>query len=104
MAFSYAGVHAEALKNARNWNTKNDWPPLVLWWIEVGFRPDWERATERLEWLNDHGPSPRAFTFKQAYAPDGEPLEIDRVRVKALIEANVPGQRDLLEQLKDIPV
>jgi hypothetical protein len=35
MAFSYAGVHAEALKNARNWNTRNDWPPLVLWWIEA---------------------------------------------------------------------
>jgi hypothetical protein len=34
MAFAYAGVHAEALKNARNWNQKGDWPPLVLWWLE----------------------------------------------------------------------
>jgi hypothetical protein len=29
MAFAYAGVHAEALKHARNWNQKGDWPPLV---------------------------------------------------------------------------
>jgi len=104
MAFSYSGVHAEALKNARNWNTRNDWPPLVLWWVEAGFRPDWEQGAERLEWLHDHGPGPRAFTFKQAFGPDGAALEIDRARVKALTEANAPGQRDLLQQLKDIPV
>ena len=36
MAFAYTGVHAEALKNARNWNRKNEWPPLVLWWVEAG--------------------------------------------------------------------
>lgn len=103
-AFSYAGVHAEALKNARNWNTRNDWPPLVLWWIEAGNHPDWKQAAERLEWLHDQGPGPRAFTFKQAYDPDGAPLEIDRDRVKALIEVNAPEQSELLEQLRLIPV
>lgn len=103
MAFSYAGVHAEALKNARNWNTKNDWPPLVLWWVEAGRRPDWESAARQLEWLHDQGPGPKAFTFKQPYGPDGEPVEIDRERVKALMQANVAGQSELLEQLKDIP-
>lgn len=104
MAFSYAGVHAEALKNARNWNTRNVWPPLVLWWVEAGCRPDWGSAASKLEWLHDHGPSPQAFTFKQPYGPDGEPVEIDRARVKLLVEANAPGQSDLLAQLKDIPV
>ncbi|WP_417436561.1 DUF3291 domain-containing protein [Hoeflea sp.] len=104
MAFTYAGVHAEALKNARNWNTRNDWPPLVLWWIQTGDRPVWEQATKRLEWLHDHGLGPTAFNFKQAYDPDGALVEIDRARVKTLIEANAPGQGDLLEQLKGIPV
>ncbi|MEM5470446.1 DUF3291 domain-containing protein [Hoeflea sp. AS60] len=104
MAFSYSGVHAEALKNARNWNTRNDWPPLVLWWVGTGRRPDWRQGAEKLEWLHDNGPGPRAFTFKQAYDPEGERLEIDRVRIKALVEANAPGQRDLLAQLESIPV
>jgi len=104
MAFSYAGVHAEALKNARNWNTKNDWPPLVLWWIEAGQRPDWTSAAAKLELLHDHGPSPQGFSFKQPYGPDGDPVQIDRARVKALVKANAPGQSDLLAQLKDIPV
>ncbi len=104
MAFSYAGVHAEALKNARNWNTRNEWPPLVLWWVEAGRRPDWEKAAERLEWLHDHGPGPDAFTFKQPYGPDGKPTSVDRARVKALMEANAPGQSKLLERLKAIAV
>ncbi len=104
MAFSYAGVHAEALRNARNWNTRNDWPPLVLWWIEAGLRPDWQQAAERLEWLHNHGPSHGAFTFKQAYGPHGENLQIDRARIKDLVEANAPGQIDLLAQLRHIPV
>ena len=63
-----------------------------------------QQAADRLEWLHDHGPGPRAFTFKQAYNPDGAPVEIDRARVKALIEANAPGQSDLLERLRNIPV
>ncbi|KGF69974.1 hypothetical protein LL06_07945 [Hoeflea sp. BAL378] len=104
MAFAYAGVHAEALKNARNWNTKNTWPPLVLWWVEAGRRPDWEQGARKLEWLHDHGAGPEAFTFKQPFGADGEPLIIDRARVKTLAEANSPGQRDLLAQLEHMPV
>lgn len=104
MAFSYAGVHAEALKNARNWNTRNERPPLVLWWVEAGRRPDWEKAAEKLELLHDRGPGPEAFTFKQPYGPGGKPTSIDRARVRSLMEANAPGQSKLLERLKSIPV
>jgi hypothetical protein len=105
MAFAYAGVHAEALEKRPQLEHKErlaaagalvgrGWSPAGL---GAGSWP-------RLEWLHDHGAGPGAFTFKEAYSPDGEPLEIDRGRVKALIEANAPGQSDLLERLKDIPV
>ena len=104
MAFSYAGVHAEALKNARNWNTRNDWPPLVLWWIKAHTRPDWEISAGKLEWLHDNGACPEAFTFKQPYSPDGEPMQIDRERVKALAKENETGQRDMLAQVRAMPV
>lgn len=104
MAFSYAGVHAEALKNARNWNTKNDWPPLVLWWVEAASRPYWQNGADKLEWLHDHGPGPRAFTFKQPYDSHGQATQIDRARVKALVELNAPGQVDLLAQVSRMPV
>ncbi|OCW58311.1 DUF3291 domain-containing protein [Hoeflea olei] len=104
MAFSYSGVHAEALKNARNWNTRNDWPPLVLWWVEAGHRPNWAEGAAKLERLHDLGPGPEAFTFKQAFGRAGESHAIDRARVKALAESNRARQADLLAQLAHIPV
>lgn len=104
VAFAYAGVHAEALKNARNWNHKGSWPPIVLWWVEAGRRPDWQQGAEKLEWLDDHGPGPDAFSFKQAFDPEGAPYAIDRARVKALTALNAPGQADLLAQVRAMPV
>jgi hypothetical protein len=106
MAFTYAGVHADALKNARNWNLKGYWPPLVLWWVEPdrSGSPDWREGADRLEQLHDYGSGPTAFTFKQAFDPDGLPYEVDRDRVKALMGENVPGQADLLEKVRAMPV
>lgn len=99
MAFSYSGVHAEALKHARRWNVKQAWPALVLFWVSAGERPDWQEAVLRFEHLADHGASPRGFTFKQAYGPDGESITIDRARVKALAAENAERQGNLLQQV-----
>ena len=96
MAFTYNGVHADALKHARNWNQKQAWPSLVLWWVPEGSKPVWADGAKRLEHLHDNGPSPRAFTFKAAYCPDGKPVEIDRESVKAKAGRNTAGQADLL--------
>jgi hypothetical protein len=102
MAFTYSGVHADALKHARNWNQKQTWPSLVLWWVPGGLRPVWADGAERLEYLHDNGPTPRAFTFKTAFCPDGHPVAIDRDRVKAKAERNAAGQQDLLAVAKTL--
>lgn len=104
MAFTYNGVHADALKHARNWNVKQTWPPLVLWWVSAYHRPDWQEGVERLEYLADHGSSPRAFTFKQPYASDGVETVIDRDRVKELAMRNAEGQQDLLAFVQTLKV
>jgi hypothetical protein len=100
MAFTYNGVHADALKHARNWNQKQAWPSLVLWWVPDGLRPVWADGAERLEYLHDNGPTPRAFTFKVAFRPDGNPLAINREHVKARAGRNADGQEDLLAAVK----
>jgi hypothetical protein len=100
MAFTYDGVHADALKHARNWNQKQAWPALVLWWVKEGARPVWADGAERLEHLADHGPAHRAFTFKKPFCPDGEPVIIDRDRVKAIGARNALGQQDLLAAVR----
>lgn len=90
-AYTYSGIHAEALTKARGWFQKGDWPPLVLWWALE--RPDWAEAVRRHEHLYDHGPSPHAFGFRQAFDAAGAPLIVDRARVReiAALNAGSPG-------------
>lgn len=93
MAFSYAGLHAVALSLGRAWFAKGDWPPYALWWVPEDHRPEWAEAAARHEFLHDEiqagrGPSAKAFTFKQPFDADGNPVRIDRERVKQLAEQN----------------
>ena len=104
MAFTYSGVHADALKYGRYWNVRQSWPPLVLWWVEAGAVPIWRDGVERLEHLNDYGASPRAFSFKQPYGPDGQPLEIDRPRIKDIVALNAATQGELLAHVMTLKV
>ena len=104
MAFTYAGVHADALKSARHWNQKQAWPPLVLFWVSAGKRPEWKDGVERLEMLADKGCGPCCFTFKEGYDPDGKPAVVDRALVKQLAVANAAAQADLLDAVLKMPV
>ncbi|MCA2376652.1 DUF3291 domain-containing protein [Agrobacterium sp. 22-211-1] len=104
MAYSYSGVHAEALKHGRNWNTPQKWPPLVLWWVDAADNPLWTDAVRRFEHLHDHGPSPQAFNFKQPFAANGTPVEIDRAEVRKIAARNAAGQKELLSAVQAIPV
>ena len=104
MAFTYSGVHADALKGARHWNVRQSWPPLVLWWVEAGVVPRWQDGVERLEHLHDYGASSRAFSFKQPYGPNGQPFEIDRARIKAIVALNAATQSELLAHVMTLKV
>ncbi|TXH85259.1 MAG: DUF3291 domain-containing protein [Rhizobium sp.] len=104
MAFTYSGVHADALKHGRHWNVRQSWPPLVLWWAEAGAVPQWRDGVERLEHLHDHGSSPRAFSFKQPYGPEGRPLQIDRLRIKDIVALNAATQGELLTHVMTLKV
>lgn len=100
MAFSYSGVHADALKHARNWQVEKQWPALVLWWTKS--RPGWAEAVERFEHLHDHGSGPKAFHFKDPYGPDGEPISIDRARVRELAALNAERHKGLMTHVLSV--
>lgn len=104
VAFTYSGVHADALKYGRHWNIRQSWPPLVLWWVDAGCVPQWKDGVERLEHLHDHGASQAAFSFKQPYGPDGVPKEVDRLRVKDIVASNAATQRELLAHVMTLKV
>ncbi|MEX3010112.1 DUF3291 domain-containing protein [Hoeflea sp. TYP-13] len=84
MAFSYFGLHAEALSRGRLWFEKPRWPPYALWWVDGGHTPSWTEAVERHEHLHDHGVSAFAFTFKQPFDARGHVCLVDRERLKAI--------------------
>lgn len=94
-AFSCSGIHTDALRNARQWFERHEWPPYVLWWVTKGHIPTWSEGVERLEHLHDHGPSLIAFNFKQAFDPDGNPTKIDREAVQRLQALNSAAQTEL---------
>jgi len=72
-AYVYRTAHAELLRDRRKWFGQMRESYLALWWVPAGHIPSVEEAKQRLEHIRVHGPSPVAFTFKQAFEPVAEP-------------------------------
>jgi hypothetical protein len=75
-AYTYRTAHREVYAGRKQWfvDVKDvvGGHALAMWWIPTGERPTVAEAKQRLEWITAHGPSPRAFTFKQRFdAPTG---------------------------------
>lgn len=85
-AFSYYGVHGEALSKRKEWFVKPEWPTFVCWWVADDHQPTFAEAVERHEKLADKGPTPFAFTFKKAFDGDGEALTVDRDHIDRILK------------------
>ena len=66
--FVYDGGHLEVMRRRREWFERVT-VHLVLWWLPAGTLPTVEDAERRLAALQDHGPTPYAFTFKRCFSP-----------------------------------
>jgi hypothetical protein len=42
-------------------------PAVALWWVEAGHIPTVAEAQEKLALIEQYGPTPLAFTFKQRF-------------------------------------
>ncbi|MCR6483711.1 DUF3291 domain-containing protein [Amycolatopsis sp. OK19-0408] len=69
--FVYRSAHGHALLRRREWFASTRQPATALWWVRRGVRPDVEQALARLRFLQDHGPSPRAFSLLRQFTEDG---------------------------------
>jgi Domain of unknown function (DUF3291) len=72
-AFVYRSAHVAVMRRRREWFEHLD-SFMALWWIRSGHVPTVEEAQERLAHLEERGPTPFAFTFRQRFADlaDGE--------------------------------
>jgi hypothetical protein len=74
--FTYRSSHVELLRRRRDFFEVPDQPILCLWWIPEGTVPNVEEAVSRLDYLRTHGPSPRAFTFRNRFEPGSDDVQV----------------------------
>jgi hypothetical protein len=65
--FVYTSGHTEVMRHRKQWFEKLE-TFLVLWWVTAGHEPTIEEAKERLAHLDEYGPTPYAFTFRESFS------------------------------------
>jgi Domain of unknown function (DUF3291) len=73
--YVYNTAHNELLRGRHTWFEKLSSTYIALWWIPKGHIPSIDEAKMRLRYLEEHGPTPIAFTFKEAFPPDDALIE-----------------------------
>lgn len=72
--YVYKTAHVEVMQRRKEWFERIKEAYVVLWWVPHGQRPTVDDAAARLAHLRAHGPSERAFTFRNAFAAPDAPL------------------------------
>lgn len=71
--FAYSSDHLGVMRRRREWFQRFESTYLALWWVPAGHIPTVEEAKLRLASIDEQGPTPSAFTFKQRFAPEPVP-------------------------------
>ena len=72
--FVFRSAHAAIMRRRREWFERFERIYVALWWVPAGRRPSVTEAVERLAHLERHGPTAFAFSFREAFGPDGVAL------------------------------
>jgi len=90
-AFSYAGLHAEAMNMREQWFRKREFPTHVIWWVADDHVPSFIESTNRLERLYAEGPTPDAFNFRRCFDAKGNSKALNRSLIKEISDRNAKG-------------
>jgi hypothetical protein len=85
--YVYKSAHVEIMKRRKEWFERMRESYSVLWWVPEGHRPTTAEAKVRLQCLNEKGPTPEAFTFKNPYPAPGSTIGGALVRLDDLCPA-----------------
>ncbi|EMP56618.1 hypothetical protein MSNKSG1_04766 [Marinobacter santoriniensis NKSG1] len=70
--YVYRSAHVEIMRRKKEWFHKMSEAHMVLWWVRVGHIPSIEEAAQKLNTLQESGPTSEAFTFKKAFPAPSE--------------------------------
>jgi hypothetical protein len=68
--YAYRSAHGDVFRRRREWFSNFGDFQLAMWWVPEGHRPSVAEGKYRLEYLQQHGPTPHAFTFRSVYGPE----------------------------------
>jgi hypothetical protein len=68
--YVYGPAHTDLLKQRHEWFERFSGSYMALWWVPAGHLPGIDEAKKRLAYLDAHGPTEFAFTFKTTFVPD----------------------------------
>ncbi|MCO1659976.1 DUF3291 domain-containing protein [Pseudonocardia sp. S2-4] len=71
--FVYRSAHAGYLRRRSRWFLPTEQPSTALWWVRGDEPPGVADAVRRLQHLRRYGPTPRAFSLRRRFGPDGRP-------------------------------
>lgn len=72
--YTYETAHAAVLRRRREWFSSFGQSSMALWWTAAGTMPSVGDAVARLAYLQEHGPSRFAFTFRQPFDASADGL------------------------------
>lgn len=65
--FVYKSNHVEVFKKRSSWFEKMPEMHMALWYVPAGHEPTVKEAEERLNYIREHGDTPKAFTFRKKF-------------------------------------
>lgn len=67
--YVYRTFHTDFIRRKKEWFEKYGKTHLALWWIPENEFPSVQDAVIKLDELDEHGPSPSVFNFRNKFAP-----------------------------------
>ncbi|PIA81952.1 hypothetical protein BFR04_11645 [Gaetbulibacter sp. 4G1] len=68
--YTYNSGHIEVFKRKKEWFSKMKMMHMAFWYIPKGYEPTFQDAKDRLDYLNKHGDTPYAFSFKSKFTAE----------------------------------
>ncbi|MBT8320764.1 MAG: DUF3291 domain-containing protein [Eudoraea sp.] len=65
--FTYRSDHRDIFRKRKQWFHKFEGSYMVCWYLKEGDIPSLQAAKDRLQYLEDHGETPYAFTFRKRF-------------------------------------
>ena len=66
--YTYNSEHIKVFKRKKEWFSKMKMAHMAFWYIPMGYKPTFQDAKNRLDYLHKNGTSPYAFTFKDKFS------------------------------------